>query len=85
MRTNKDIITLTFLIEDIINKAQTKENGKALGSLALYSNKPKDQSNRKKKSKGNKKNNKVCPYYKNPNLNYKADDCLKGNKKKREE
>jgi hypothetical protein len=42
MRTNKDIVTLTSLIEDIINKAQTKENNKALGSLALYGNKPKD-------------------------------------------
>jgi hypothetical protein len=42
MRTNKDIVTLTSLIEDITNKAQTKENGKALGSLALYGNKPKD-------------------------------------------
>jgi hypothetical protein len=42
VRINKDIITLTSLIEDIINKAQTKENGKALGLLALYGNKPKD-------------------------------------------
>ena len=42
VRTNKDIVTLTSLIEDITNKAQTKENGKALGSLALYGNKPKD-------------------------------------------
>jgi hypothetical protein len=79
-------VTLTSLIKDITNKARTKENGKALGSLALYSNKPKDQLNQKKKSKGNKKgSNKACPYYKNPNPNHKADDCLKGNKKKREE
>jgi hypothetical protein len=85
VRTNKDIVTLTSLIEDITDKARTKENSKALGSLALYGNKPKDQSNRKKKGKGDKKDNKVCPHYKNPNLNHKADDCLKGNKKKREE
>jgi hypothetical protein len=45
MRTNKDIVTLTSLIKDITNKARTKENGKALRSLALYGNKPKDQSN----------------------------------------
>jgi hypothetical protein len=86
MRTNKDIVTLTSLIKDITNEARTKENSKALGSLALYGNKPKDQSNQKKKGKGNKKdNNKACLYYKNPNLNHKADDCLEGNKKKREE
>ena len=42
IRTNKDIITLTSLIKDIINKAQTKENSKALGLLVLYGNKPKD-------------------------------------------
>jgi hypothetical protein len=86
VRTNKDIVTLTSLIKDITNKARTKENSKALGSSALYSNKPKDQSNQKKKGKGDKKNsNKACPYYKNPNPNHKADDYLKGNKKKREE
>jgi hypothetical protein len=86
VRTNKDIVTLTSLIEDITNKARTKENSKALGSSALYGNKPKDQLNRKKKGKGDKKDsNKACPYYKNPNLNHKADDCLEGNKKKREE
>jgi hypothetical protein len=79
-------VTLTSLIEDITDEAQTKENDKASGSLALYSNKPKDQSNRKKKGKGNKKdNNKACPHCKNPNPNHKADDCLEGNKKKREE
>jgi hypothetical protein len=85
VHTNKDIVTLTFLIEDITNKARTKENGKASGSSALYSNKPKDQSNQKKKGKGNKKDKKVYPHYKNPNPNHKANDCLKGNKKKREE
>jgi hypothetical protein len=85
VRTNKDIVTLTSLIKDITNKARIKENSKALGSLALYSNKPKDQLNQKKKGKGDKKDNKVCPYCKNPNPNYKADNCLKGNKKKREE
>jgi hypothetical protein len=42
MRTNKDIMTLTSLIKDITNKAQTKENNKALGLLALYGNKPKN-------------------------------------------
>jgi hypothetical protein len=42
VRTNKDIVTLTSLIEDITNKARTKENGKASGLLALYGNKPKD-------------------------------------------
>jgi hypothetical protein len=79
-------VTLTSLIEDITNKARTKENSKALGLSALYGNKPKDQLNRKKKSKGDKKNsNKACPYYKNPNLNHKADDYLEGNKKKRKE
>jgi hypothetical protein len=85
VRTNKNIVTLTSLIKDITNKARTKENNKALGSSALYGNKPKDQLNQKKKSKGDKKDNKVCPYYKNPNPNHKADDCLKGNKKKRKE
>jgi hypothetical protein len=86
VRTNKNIVTLTSLIEDITDEARTKENGKASGLLALYGNKPKDQSNRKKKGKGDKKDsNKACPYYKNPNLNHKADDCLEGNKKKREE
>jgi hypothetical protein len=85
VRINKNTVTLTSLIKDITNKARTKENSKALGSLALYSNKPKDQLNRKKKGKGNKKDNKVYPYYKNPNLNHKADDCLEDNKKKREE
>jgi hypothetical protein len=78
---------LTSLIKDITNKAQTKENSKALRSLALYDNKPKDQLNRKKKGKGNKKDNlkKKCPYYKNPNPKHKPEDCLEGNKKKREE
>jgi hypothetical protein len=85
MRTNKNTVTLTSLIEDITDKARTKENSKALGSSALYSNKPKDQSNRKKKGKGDKKDNKAYPHYKNPNPNHKADDCLKGNKKKRDE
>jgi hypothetical protein len=42
VRTNKDIVTLTSLIEDIIDEARTKENGKVLGSSALYGNKPKD-------------------------------------------
>jgi hypothetical protein len=42
MRTNKNIVTLTSLIKDITNKAQTKENSKALGSSALYNNNPKD-------------------------------------------
>jgi hypothetical protein len=42
VRTNKDIVTLTSLIKDITDKAQTKENSKALESLALYGNKPKD-------------------------------------------
>jgi hypothetical protein len=42
VRTNKDIVTLTSLIEDITNEARTKENGKALGLSALYGNKPKD-------------------------------------------
>jgi hypothetical protein len=42
VRTNKDTVTLTSLIEDITNKARTKENGKASGLLALYGNKPKD-------------------------------------------
>jgi hypothetical protein len=79
-------VTLTSLIEDITDEARTKENGKASGLSALYGNKPKDQLNRKKKGKGNKKNsNKACPHYKNPNPNHKADDCLEGNKKKREE
>jgi hypothetical protein len=85
VRTNKDIVTLTSLIKDITNKARTKENGKALGLSALYGNKPKDQSNQKKKGKGDKKDNKVCLYYKNLNLNHKANNCLEGNKKKREE
>jgi hypothetical protein len=42
VRTNKNIVTLTSLIKDITNKARIKENGKALGSSALYGNKPKD-------------------------------------------
>jgi hypothetical protein len=42
VRTNKDTVTLTSLIEDITNKARTKENSKASGLSALYGNKPKD-------------------------------------------
>jgi hypothetical protein len=78
-------VTLTSLIKDITDKARTKENSKALESSALYGNKPKDQPNQKKKGKGDKKDNKACPHYKNPNPKHKPEDCLKGNKKKREE
>ena len=35
-------MTLTSLIEDIINKARIKKNNKALNSLTLYGNKLKD-------------------------------------------
>jgi hypothetical protein len=86
VRTNKDTVTLTSLIKDITDEARTKENSKASGSSALYGNKPKDQLNQKKKGKGDKKDsNKAYPHYKNPNPNHKADNCLEGNKKKREE
>jgi len=35
-------MTLTFLIEDIINKIRIKKNNKVLSSLTLYGNKLKD-------------------------------------------
>jgi hypothetical protein len=35
-------VTLTFLIENITDKARIKENNKALNSSALYDNKLKD-------------------------------------------
>ena len=91
---SKDKLSLTALIEDITDEARTKENSKASGSSALYSNKPdkknKSKAKDKNKEKGstdkdNDKDHKTCPYCKNPNPCHKPDDCLEGNDKKRKE
>jgi hypothetical protein len=89
---------LSALIEDITDKARTKEKSKAAESSALYGNKPeKDRNN--KKDKDRKKDNKntdkskdkpiygPCPHCSSTNSNHKHNSCFgkKGNKEKRKE
>ncbi|PBP17330.1 hypothetical protein BUE80_DR011894, partial [Diplocarpon rosae] len=78
--SQKAKITFKALIKDITNKAYSSSNSK-INSLALYrNNNPPKKSTAKKRAKSS---NRLCLYYKQLKLFYKANNYFAINKKKR--